>query len=343
MAREILSDLAPAPGEVLDLDASPRLGTFHGSFRTVDWGARLTGLKGLVRRVARRKRWVWAGIATKEVYVAFAIVDVGYASNAFAFVVDLQRGALLSEHSFLGRPGAGARVGDRPGEGARFEFAGVGGRLRLIRPEGTASWVAEVEAGDLRLEALLDTAEAPPPAAIVMKVLEGDVTATQKANLLPSTGKLRAGGRIFDLAGGFGGLDYSNGLLGRTTAWRWAFGLGRTAAGIPLGFNLSDGLSVEPGQENVMWVGKALHKVGPARFTFDAKHPDGAWQVRTEDGHIDLRFAGKGMHAEARNLAVVRSRFAQVAGSFTGTVRIGGVDHALENLPGVTEDQYVVW
>lgn len=343
MAREILSDLAPAPREVLDAEASPRWGTFHGSFRSVDWSARLTGLRGLVRRVARRKRWVWGGIATREVYAAFAIVDVGYASNAFAFVVDLQRGELLADHSFLGRPGAGARVGDRPGDGGRFEFIGSGGHLRLVRPESTAAWMVEVEAGDLKLEALLDTAQAPPPAAIVMKVVDGDVTATQKANLLPSSGTVRAGGRIFDLADGFGGLDYSNGLLGRTTAWRWAFGLGRTAGGIPLGFNLSDGLSVEPGQENVIWVGKALHKVGPARFTFDAKHPEGAWQVRTEDGLIDLRFTGKGMHAEARNLGVVRSRFAQVAGGFTGTVRIGGAEHALENLPGVTEDQYVVW
>lgn len=343
MAREILSDLAPAPGEVLDAGGLPRLGTFHGSFRKVDWSARLTGLSGLVRRVARRKRWVWAGIATREVYVAFAIVDVGYASNAFAFAVDLQRGAMLCEHSFLGRPGAGARVSDRPGDGGRFEFTGTSGRLRLVRPEGTAAWVVEVDAKDLKLEALLDTTQAPPPAAIVMNVVDGDVTATQKANLLPASGTLRAGGRLFSLADGFGGLDYSSGLLGRITAWRWAFGLGRTTAGLPLGFNLSDGLSVEPGQENVVWAGKALHKVGPARFTFDAKHPEGAWQVRTEDGFIDLRFTGKGMHAEARNLGLVRSRFAQIAGSFTGTVRIGGVEHLVEALPGVTEDQYVVW
>lgn len=343
MARDVHSELAPAPREVLDPAGDARLGTFHGSFHRVDWSARLPGARGLVQRLVRRKRWLWGGIATKEVFVGFAMVDVGYASNAFAFAVDLERGGVIADNSYLGLPGVGAKIGDKPGDGALSEFSGRGGHFRARRPEGTAAWVIEVAAADLKLEAVLDTAHAPPPAAMVMRVVDGDTTATQKANLLPATGTLRAGGRRFDLADGFGGLDYSHGLLGRQTAWRWAFGMGRAADGTPAGFNLSDGLSVESGAENVAWVGGELVKVGPARFTFDAKHPDGAWQVRTEDGALDLRFTGQGSHAEQRNLGLVRSRFVQVAGTFAGVARVGGKELALESVPGVTEDQFVVW
>lgn len=343
MLPEPHSDLNPAPREVLDAAGEARLGTYTGSFHTVDWSTRLPGLKGLVRKLVRRKRWLWGGIATDEVFTGFAIVDVGYASNAFAFAVDLRQGELLADHSFVGIPGVGAKVGDRPDAGARCTFSGLGGEFRAIRPEGTASWTIEIDTKNLKLEASLDTLQAPPPVAVVMRLNEGDTTATQKANLLPASGTLRAGGRRFELASGLGGLDYSSGILGRQTAWRWAFGMGKAANGTQIGFNLTDGLSKEPGAENVIWVGNELVKVGPARFTFDAKRPEGAWQVRTEDGSLDLRFIGQGMHAERRNLGLLQSRFFQTAGLFSGVVRTPSGEFNIEALPGVTEDQFVVW
>lgn len=336
-------ELQPAPREVVDTAGNARLGTYSGSFHRVDWSTRLPGIKGLVRKLVRRKRWLWGGIATDEVFTGFAIVDVGYASNAFAFAVDLRRGGLIADHSFLGLPGAGAKVGDRPDAGARCEFNGRGARFRAMRPEGTTSWLVEIDTKNLKLEAVLDTTQAPPPVAVVMRLNEGDTTATQKANLLPASGTLRAGGRRFELAPGFGGFDYTNGILGRRTAWRWAFGMGKAANGTPVGFNLTDGLSMEPGAENVVWVGNELVKVDTARFTFDAKHPEGSWQVRTDDGCLNLRFAGQGMHAERRNLGLVQSRFFQTAGTFTGTVRTAAGELNVEGLPGVTEDQFVVW
>lgn len=343
MLPQTHSLLETAPREVVDTAGKARLGTYSGSFHRVDWSTRLPGVQGLVRKLVRRKRWLWGGVATDEVFTGFAIVDVGYASNAFVFAVDLRRGGLIADHSFLGLPGIGALVGDKPGPGARCEFSGRGARFRAMRPEGTSSWVVEVDAKGLKLETMLDTTHAPPPVAVVMRLNEGDTTATQKANLLPASGTLRAGGRRFDLDGGFGGFDYSNGILGRRTAWRWAFGMGKAANGTPVGFNLTDGLSLEPGAENAIWVGHELVKAGPARFTFDAKHPEGAWQVRTDDGVLDLRFNGQGMHAERRNLGVVQSRFFQTAGTFTGTVKTSAGDLSIESLPGVTEDQFVVW
>ena len=65
------------------------------------------------------------------------------------------------------------------------------------------------------------------------------------------------------------------------------------------------------------------------------------WRL-TADG-IDLTFEPGGLHAQSTNLLVVKSRFVQPVGTFTGTVRVGGRDVRVVGLPGVVEDQDVLW
>ena len=233
---------------------------------------------------------------------------------------------------------------DRPGEGARATFLAPGAALRISRAEGTGGYQLEVSSREVQLEAMLDAAAGPPPVAAILPTTGGDVDCTQKANVLPATGTLRAGGRQWNLGAGVGGLDFTRGLLPRKTAWRWAFALGRTEEGTPVGLNLTDGLSDAAKNENALWIGRELSPLGPPRFTFDANNPSGPWQVRTADGAVDLRFAASGLHREERNLLLVRSHFVQVAGTFHGTVKdAAGRTHNLEGVPGVTEDQRVTW
>jgi hypothetical protein len=49
------------------------------------------------------------------------------------------------------------------------------------------------------------------------------------------------------------------------------------------------------------------------------------------------------VHEQRTNLLLVRSRFLQPAGAFHGTVRIGDRDVELDGVPGVVEDQDVLW
>ncbi len=342
---ELHSALPPAPPDVLDAAGSPRYGAYQGSFDRVDLSKRASfGLLGKARQIARLKTWHYAIVATPEVLAAFAIVDAGYASNAFAYVVDLVGSKKLADLSFLGLPQVSADVRDRPGEGARATFLAPGAALRISRAQGTQAYQLEISTRHVQLEAMLDTAAAPPSLAAIVSTVGGDVDCTQKSNVLPATGMLRVDDRTWSLAHGFGGLDFTRGLLPRKTAWRWAFGLGRTEEGTPVGLNVTDGLSDMAKNENALWIGGELVPVGPPRFTFDAKNPEGPWQVRTSDGAVDLHFAPGGLHREERNLFLVKSHFVQVAGSFTGTVKdASGRAHAVEGLPGVTEDQRVTW
>ena len=57
----------------------------------------------------------------------------------------------------------------------------------------------------------------------------------------------------------------------------------------------------------------------------------------------DLRFTPVGMHADAKNLGFVASRFVQPAGSYRGRLHVGGRDLRLDGVLGVTEDQDTRW
>ena len=88
-----------------------------------------------------------------------------------------------------------------------------------------------------------------------------------------------------------------------------------------------------------MWAHGALHPLGRARFGFGRDDSLGLWRMESETGDFALRFRPLHVHKEERNLGLVRSRFWQLQGFFTGTVRAGGEVLELNGLPGVTEDQ----
>ena len=106
--------------------------------------------------------------------------------------------------------------------------------------------------------------------------------------------------------------------------------------------NLTSGFSGLEGacRENSLWLDGRLIALDPdATIDYDAQDPAKPWQVATADGDVQLQFQPIGVHKESLNLGVIRSRFLQPVGEFTGTVR--GV--VVENMPGVVENQDTLW
>ena len=83
--------------------------------------------------------------------------------------------------------------------------------------------------------------------------------------------------------------------------------------------------------------------MGPANFRFNPTDPLDPWQISTRDGKVDVTFRPLHAHRDVRDLLVLRSRFIQPLGFFAGRLRIGGEELALSELPGVTEDQDMLW
>ncbi|MCC6559624.1 MAG: DUF2804 domain-containing protein [Polyangiaceae bacterium] len=331
--------LLPPPASVID----PSTGTLNaGSFRG---GLPRVDLSPLEPRPMRRffshKRWIYVAIASEQVYLGAAVVDLGYAANAFAFVYDRTEARMIADRAALGPPLL-VEVSDVAGEGAHARARLPGARLRFERPRGETIMLVEIEIGDLRVFARMDCAGAPPAIGAIGRVAGGGADTTEKRALLAVTGEASVAGRRLSLDGALGGYDYTNGLLPRRTVWRWAFALGRARTGERVGLNLVEGMTGEA--ECALWIGRDLFPLAEGRFSFDPARPLDPWRVQTADGAVDLRFTPGGMHAERKNLGLVRSRFVQPAGLCSGLIRIpGGGELALDGALGVTEDQDVVW
>jgi hypothetical protein len=338
-------ELVPSPDSVVDpASLTPRLGSYRGGLPPVDWGPLRVGA---LARTLRRKKWVYVAIATEDVYAALAVVRLGYAANAFAYVYDARARRMLLRRSWMGPPGA-ADVGDTGGEGCRALFRARGATIAVERPPGSPRYSVRLDAGAAQLDAVLDATRAPPAIGAVARVAPSRFDATEKRALLVAAGELRVEGRRVSLDGGLAGYDFTSGLLARRTRWRWGFALGRAAGGEPVAFNLVEGFVGEA--ECAAWIGDALVPLAEGRFAFDAENPDAPWRIRTADaaadpdGGADLVMTPGAVHVERRNLLLVSSRFVQPCGAWTGSLPVPGRPRVeIARALGVTEDQDVTW
>lgn len=328
--------LAPPLASVLDpaSNNTPRIGAYRGPLPPVDFSP--LGHTRLFHAV-HEKRWVYIALAADPLAVGLAIVRLGYAANAFAFAHHRERG-MLFDRTALAAPWR-ATVADRTDAPVVATFDGGGLRARVSSIPG--GLLVDLHGDRLTLTAKLGPA--PGPAiSVVAPVAGGVVNATEKRALAPLEGSLELAGSRLSLDGGFGGVDYTHGLLARHTAWRWAFLQGRATSGEKVAVNLVQGFVGEP--ECAVWVDDELYPVGEGRFDFDAAAPSSPWRITTTDAAVDLAFSPAAIHAERKNLLVVRSRFVQPVGAFDGTLTLPGRSPlTLERALGVVEDQDVVW
>ncbi|WP_394839869.1 DUF2804 domain-containing protein [Pendulispora rubella] len=323
------------PAGVVDGSGAVRFGTYRGELRQV----------ALPRgSFFRHKRWVYTFVATPEIIALHAIVDLGYASNAFALVADRAAKSILYDKGFTGLPRPFVHVGPRAGD-ARFRLPGVDLRAGFSSADGT--YRQRVQTAGLLWLGELATAQSPPALTVIAPMPKGGTNVTQKSAALAASGMIEVAGRSFDLREGVGGFDYTNGHLARHTAWRWGFACGKLDSGARIGFNLVEGFNDANGVcENALFLGDELLPLGRARFSWNRNDVLAPWRCTTEptnDAALDLTFEPIGAHREDRNLGIVRSHFAQPVGHFSGTIEAHGRSYHVEHLAGVTEDQDVVW
>jgi hypothetical protein len=337
-----MRSLLPVPDAALDpVTFAPRVGSYRGGLARVDLSA-LHG--GALRRIAREKRWLYVSIVTGDLYLAVAVVRLGYVANAFAFAFDKRSMRMSVDHSALGPPFA-CDVGDTASEGCVAMFR-LGRKTSILvrRAHASTAYAVEVRVPELEIHATIESATAPPAITAVAR-LDGDsqrVNTTEKRALLDVRGHAVIRGERRSLDGALAGYDYTHGLPARHTTWRWAWLLGHAKSGERVAMNLVEGFVGEA--ECAVWIDGEVFPLAEGRFEFDAKNPLATWRVRTADGGVDLRFSPGGMHSDRTNLGVVASRFVQPAGVFAGTIRVEGrAPIELDGVLGVTEDQDVLW
>jgi hypothetical protein len=323
--------LPPAPERIVGADGVPALGRHAGILRGCDW-ERLAPphAHGALWRRLHPKRWHYAALSSERMFCAVAIVDLGWMTTCFAWAFERDDGDMLANFSQDGLPGrlSAALAPDARGN-STFSRRGVSIDLGPAGLSLRSPWL-EIDA---------NFGPAPAPALVACGLVKGGaVHATQKTPGLALEGEVRTWRGEYPLHGGIASIDYSNGLLARQTAWRWASG-----HDAELGFNLQAGYF--GGNENALWLDGGLFPLAPAHFIHDAGDPLEPWRVFTEDDCLDLVFTPLAARREARNLRLAASRYVQPFGTFSGWVRSApdAPKRMVTRLAGVTEQHFARW
>jgi hypothetical protein len=248
------------------------------------------------------KRWRYVAVFCEELMACAATVQVGPARQSFWAVFDRRVGKLRGRTRLLPRRGL---LELTPGR-LRLRDDDVQLELELAEEVGVEArcphgrgWIWTRKQAGIHAHGAIGFEGGPPQA------IEGSAV-----------------------------VDDTTGYHARVTEWRWAAGVGVDPAGVPLAFNLVEGVNDPPtGSERAVWVAGVPHETQPVRFAADLT------AIVCVDG-CELRFAAEAQRARRENLLLVRSEYRAPFGTFAGMLP-GGV--ALAHGLGVMEHHRARW
>jgi Domain of unknown function (DUF2804), C-terminal len=252
------------------------------------------------------KAWRYVGVFGPELMLCLALVRIGRARQSFWAVWD-RRSRRLYERTTL-----------RAGEVT----------LALGR--------ARIDAGAVRLELALDE----QPGVECVCASGAGYGWTRKQGGIAATGTLSIGDAAPIAVSGRAVVDDTAAYYERHTSWRWSAGVGSSREGRAVAWNLVAGIN-DParGSERTIWIDGVATEAPLVMFAPDLAELAPAEPV-TAAFTGPLRFAEEAVRARSENLLLIRSRYRQPFGTFSGALPDGT---ALADGYGVMESHDVWW
>jgi hypothetical protein len=269
----------------------------------------------LFRGTRPLKRWRYVAFFSEELMACAAQVQIGPARQSFWAILPrpngemrerthvlLRRGAVELEHGSGGRSVAGMQ-----GNGEmRIEDAGVSLELTLQEDAG--------------IEALCPHGRE-------------QVWTRKQAGIAARGTLVLDGGPPRELVGR-AIVDDTAGYHARVTEWWWSAGVGESAEGVPLAWNLVSGINDPPtGSERAVWIAGEPRETPPVDFAADLS------RIFCEDGS-ELSFVAEAERSRREQLLVLSSDYRAPFGSFSGILP-GGI--SLAHGLGVVEHHRARW
>jgi hypothetical protein len=136
---------------------------------------------------------------------------------------------------------------------------------------------------------------------------------TRKQGGIPAHGTVSIEGRRHAVAGR-AIVDDTAAYYARHTVWQWSAGVGTAVDGRAVAWNLVEGVNDPPaGSERTVWVDGVPQEAGSVRFA-----PDLGAVLPRDGSHAGLRFTAEATRTRNENRLLVRSRYEQPFGHFTG-------------------------
>jgi hypothetical protein len=270
-----------------------------------------------------RKRWRYAAAFSDELLVCAARVTVGPLGQTFWAVWNRGERKLWEQTRLL-LPGARGDVWTEGRDGA--------GQILHAPDEGSVVRVESKhpDAGEVRAFLRFDGGGRWVEA--VCPTEDGQYVWTRKRVGVPVEADVRlASNRLVSKARGV--EDESEGYHPSHTMWSWSAGIGTTADGRSVGWNLISGINDPPERsERAIWIDGEPTEPGPVEF-------EGLEAITFDDG-ARLAFSGECERRRDERQLFVRYSYRQPMGTFSGTLP-GGI--ALASGLGVMEHHDAHW
>jgi Protein of unknown function (DUF2804) len=262
------------------------------------------------------KRWRYVGVFSEQLMACAAIVQVGPARQSF-WALYLRAEDRLRERTRLLPRARALRLDEgAAGDGERASAARAG-RLRIC---------------DAGVELDLSLAEDAGFQALCRHG-RGEVWTRKQAGVA-ARGTLALDGAPPTEVRARAVIDDTAGYHARHTEWWWTAGVGQSADGRALAWNLVSGVNDPPsGSERAVWIDGEPREAPAVQFTDDLR------RIACVDGST-LRFHPEAQRSHHANMIIVKSDYRAPFGAFSGSLP-GGV--ALAHGLGVVEHHRAVW
>ncbi len=286
------------------------------------------------------------GVLSPDHVAGIAAVNLGYMHVLFAYIYSFSKGNLFSWETR--GPGQGRLFFPADPDEYEIRFEKGQNRINILKSHDKGILKADVSLGgrlSLTLSAPYSLAGNQP-----LRVLNPSepfrFTFTEKGMpILPRQLDLRLDGVTLEGPENTTLLyDWSGGYMRRQTNWFWAAFAGREAGNLPVGANFAALTNESYFSENAFWIKGLRTRVPRVMFTFDFDDPFRPWQVRDEEGLVDLTFHPAGERSERINALVLKTYFRQFFGRFEGTLRPPGESPVeITDVRGFTEFHRALW
>lgn len=318
----------------------------YEKFRLLDFFGK--EIRGIRKRLVYHQ-FNYIGMTAGEYIIGFALVDLGYLRNVFAFIYEKGRGVLFESDDKC--PGFSKKMSfprNPDNYTAAFKSRKTSVRIEKSHDKGTFQVECSFK-NRLKFNADFPFSIAShQPLRVLNPSVPTRFTFTEKcAPLVPDSFELFLDGRPleYDPDKVCAVYDWSGGYLRRETNWYW------TALGAVLdnktsiGANFAAFTNETYFSENAFWINHQRTRAPRVIYDFDASDPYGTWHIYDEAGSVELFFKPEDERSDKVNGGpFIKMNFRQFVGEFDGMFKpAGGEEISFSRVKGFCEIHRSVW
>lgn len=308
----------------------------------------------------RIKRWQYFGITTPTHFFSFTLSNVGYLAPVFVYMLDFQT-CKYHEETINVPFGSGVILPRNSTEGDCHYKKGDMHMHFYINNDNVrqldVNWPG-FGGTSLKASISLDLKPGHESVVNVFPYKNKRFFYTRKVNCMPVQGSVEYGWDFDDISGevkphvyaidpqcSLGNLDWGAGVWPYRSFWIWASFSHYLPDGRTLGLNLGGGIGNDPDiTDNAVILNGKVHKLGRVDIKYDNSDFMKPWQMKSEDGRLELEFVPFFERVAKTNALVLASEVHQMFGRYSGAmITDDGEKIVIDGLIGWAEEHHARW